>query len=151
MLLHPPFPRSSSLFTGRREELLRIAGLLEHEVLFLVYGIAGIGNGDMRLDSTGKIEVGQFTTYGKQCRYTLTQAEIADVAQLVRDARADLWYSSFLPADQRAWSIMSCRYLATGLEARPRLPDRPFNRVANRLVVRSTTHCGTLTLFLAQY
>ena len=43
MPLHAPFPRASSAFVGRRDELARVEELFADEVLFLVYGIAGIG------------------------------------------------------------------------------------------------------------
>jgi hypothetical protein len=46
MLLHPPFPRPSSGFVGRSEERRRVAELLSSEVLYLVYGIAGIGKSE---------------------------------------------------------------------------------------------------------
>lgn len=46
MLLHPPFPRSSSAFVGRGDELRRIDELVGSEVLFLVYGLAGMGKSE---------------------------------------------------------------------------------------------------------
>lgn len=46
MLLHPPFPRSSGAFVDREHELGRTAELIGAEVLFLVYGLAGIGKSE---------------------------------------------------------------------------------------------------------
>ncbi len=45
-LLAPPFPRAVNLFVGRQEELSRVRELLKDEVLFLVYGIGGIGKSE---------------------------------------------------------------------------------------------------------
>jgi hypothetical protein len=65
-------------------------------------GIAGHGFGDMRADSSGKLAVAN-NLGGAKCDYTMTPAELAEVAALVKSVRADLWYSSYFPADQRAW------------------------------------------------
>ena len=46
MLLHPPFPRPSSVFVGRADELRRVGELLPIDVLFLVYGMAGVGKSE---------------------------------------------------------------------------------------------------------
>ncbi|HEX2569508.1 MAG TPA: AAA family ATPase [Polyangia bacterium] len=46
MQLHLPFPRSTSAFVGRKDELQRVGELLGTEALFLVYGIAGIGKSE---------------------------------------------------------------------------------------------------------
>ena len=66
-------------------------------------GIAGSGFGNMRADSTGKLVVEASIPNKTHCEYTMTPTELADVGALVRSLRADLWYSSYLPADQRAW------------------------------------------------
>ena len=42
----PPFPRAVRTFTGRQKELSRALSLLETEVLFLVYGVSGIGKSE---------------------------------------------------------------------------------------------------------
>lgn len=46
MRLHPPFPRPCSVFVGRVEERQRVLSFLDSEVLFLIYGIAGIGKSE---------------------------------------------------------------------------------------------------------
>lgn len=46
MSLHPLFPRPCSAFVGRSDALRRTSELLPTEVLFLVYGVAGIGKSE---------------------------------------------------------------------------------------------------------
>ena len=41
-----PFPRAVRTFTGRQKELARALALLDTEVLFLVYGVSGIGKSE---------------------------------------------------------------------------------------------------------
>lgn len=47
MLLHSPFPRPSSAFVGRSDELRRILQLIPTAPLFLVYGPPGIGKSEL--------------------------------------------------------------------------------------------------------
>jgi hypothetical protein len=42
-----PFPRAAATFAGRRAELARILGLLDEEIVFLVYGVGGIGKTEL--------------------------------------------------------------------------------------------------------
>lgn len=46
MSLHPLFPRPCSAFVGRTDALRRTGELLPTEVLFLIYGVAGIGKSE---------------------------------------------------------------------------------------------------------
>jgi hypothetical protein len=66
-------------------------------------GIAGHGFGDMHADSTGKLVVSQSIPTVAKCEYRLTPTELADLKTLIGSLRADLWYSSYQPADQSAW------------------------------------------------
>ena len=42
----PPFPRAAPTFVGRQRELQRVLDLLDSDVLFLVYGVGGIGKSE---------------------------------------------------------------------------------------------------------
>ena len=65
-------------------------------------GITGAGTGDLRIDSTGKITVGQFVPNGRTCEFFLTPGELSQLTALVKALQPDLWFASYVPADSRS-------------------------------------------------
>lgn len=86
-------------------------------------GITGGGNGrDIRVESNGTLTVGQIANKGKQCQFQLTPAQTQEAFRVVFNARADLWYASFLPADG---TLICCDriYFNIDLRRQERYPD----------------------------
>lgn len=63
-------------------------------------GFGGTGSGrDVRVDSTGKLTVGQFLPGGRQCTFQLTPDQLLEAFRVVLNARAELWFASYVPAN----------------------------------------------------
>lgn len=86
-------------------------------------GFGGFGTKrDIRVESNGTLTVGQILAQGKTCRFQLTPAQIQEAFRVVLNARADLWYASFLPANE---SMRCCDLIDVNLrlERQERYPD----------------------------
>ena len=86
----------------------------------------GIGGGgaqrDVRVESNGTLTVGAIAFRGKQCQFHLTPDQLTEAFRVVLNARADLWYASFLPAND---SSRCCDLIYTDvrLERQERNPN----------------------------
>jgi hypothetical protein len=63
-------------------------------------GFGGSGaQRDVRVDSNGTLTVGAIAAHGKQCQFSLTPEQTQEAFRVVLNARADLWFASYLPAN----------------------------------------------------
>jgi hypothetical protein len=86
-------------------------------------GITGGGaQRDIRVESNGKLTVGAIAMRGRQCTFSLTPEQTLEAFRVVLNARADLWYASFLPANdsQRCCDLI---YVNVHLERQERYPN----------------------------
>ena len=86
-------------------------------------GFGGSGaQRDVRVESNGTLTVGAIAAAGKQCRFQLTQEQLTEAFRVVLNARSELWFASYLPADG---SLICCDRIfpAIRLERQERDPS----------------------------
>jgi len=63
-------------------------------------GIGGSGaQRDVRVESTGRLTVGVLAPGGRQCQFNLTSEQVTEAFRVVLNARAELWFASYVPAN----------------------------------------------------
>ena len=80
------------------------------------------GQRDIRVESNGTLTVGAIASKGKQCQFSLTPDQTLDAFRVVLNARADLWFASYLPANETS-RCCDLIYTDIHLERQERYPD----------------------------
>ena len=62
-------------------------------------GFTGMGSGNVRIDSDGKLAIGVFKP--GRCEFIVPAGELAEIGDAVSSLRSDLWFASYVPADVR--------------------------------------------------
>ena len=76
-------------------------------------GFGGSGaQRDIRVESNGTLTVGAIAFKGRTCQFHLTQEQLLEAFHAVLNARADLWFASYLPAND---SSRCCDLLYTDI------------------------------------
>lgn len=91
-------------------------------------GFTGSPGGGVRVESNGTLTIGQLSqSIGKTCTFKLTATEIDEVATLVRALRTDLWFSSYVPANENS---RCCDMIVTKVRVKreEQVPSEPSSR-----------------------
>ena len=103
----------------------------------------GFGGGgaqrDIRVESNGTLTVGAIAVRGKQCQFHLTPDQLTEAFRVVLNARADLWFASYLPADGTA-SCCDRIYTDIRMERQERYPTGDLTQRSYRTELMPELH-----------